>query len=65
MYKCTQYYHTNLPPNAQRRKGLSPCDSFMDASREWRIGATANRIISLAEANGTRFRLLVKNGEVN
>ncbi len=38
---------------------------FMDTSREWRIGATANRIISLAEANGTRFRLLVKNGEVN
>ena len=37
---------------------------FLDASREWRIGATANRIISLAEANGSRFRALVKNGEV-
>ena len=33
---------------------------FLDASREWRIGATANRIISLAEANGSRFRALVK-----
>ena len=33
---------------------------FLDAGREWRIGATANRIISLAEANGTRFRALVK-----
>lgn len=32
---------------------------FLGASREWRIGATANRIISLAEANGTRFRTLV------
>ena len=33
---------------------------FLDAGREWRVGATANRIISLAEANGTRFRALVK-----
>ena len=29
---------------------------FMDASREWRIGATANRILALAEQNGSRFR---------
>ena len=33
---------------------------FLDAGREWRVGATANRIISLAEANGSRFRALVK-----
>ena len=32
---------------------------FLDAGREWRIGATANRIIALAEANGSRFRALV------
>ena len=31
---------------------------FLDLNREWRIGATAMRIISLAEANGSRFRNL-------
>ena len=50
-----------MPPDAPRRKGLSPSvPYFLDAGREWRIGATANRIISLAEANGSRFRALVK-----
>jgi hypothetical protein len=29
---------------------------WLDLDRDWRIGATANRIISLAEANGSRFR---------
>ena len=29
---------------------------FLDLDREWRIGATAMRIISLAESNGSRFR---------
>ena len=29
---------------------------WLDLGREWRIGATANRIIALAEANGSRFR---------
>ena len=28
---------------------------FLDLNREWRIGATAMRIISLAESNGSRF----------
>ena len=32
---------------------------WLDLNREWRIGATANRIIALAEANGSRFRDLV------
>ena len=31
----------------------------LDLNREWRIGATAHRIIALAEANGSRFRGLV------
>lgn len=38
----------------RREKGFY----FLDLDREWRIGATAHRIISLAEANGARFRLL-------
>ena len=29
---------------------------FLNLDREWRIGATAMRIISLAESNGSRFR---------
>ena len=29
---------------------------WLDVGREWRIGATANYIISIAEANGFRFR---------
>ena len=31
----------------------------LDLNREWRIGATAHRIIALAEANGSRFRRLI------
>ncbi len=37
-----------------RRDGML----YLDTLREWRIGATANRIISLAEVNGFRFRKL-------
>ena len=29
---------------------------YLNLNREWRIGATAHRIISLAIANGSRFR---------
>ena len=29
---------------------------WLEVGREWRIGATANRIIALAEENGSRFR---------
>ena len=32
----------------------------IEAGRDWRIGATANRIISLAEKNGSRLRDLVQ-----
>ena len=32
---------------------------WLDLSREWRIGATANRIIALAIANGSSFRTLI------
>ena len=39
-----------------RRDGLL----YLDTLRDWRIGATANRIISLAEANGFRFRELLE-----
>ena len=31
---------------------------FLDLDRRWHIGATAMRIISLAESNGFRFRNL-------
>ena len=31
---------------------------FLDLDRRWRIGATAMRIIALAESNGSRFRNL-------
>ena len=34
---------------------------FLDLNREWRIGATAMRLISLAEANGFGFRDLARN----
>ena len=37
-----------------RKEGLL----YLDLNREWRIGATAMRIISLAEARGSRFRTL-------
>ena len=39
-----------------RRDGML----YLDVGREWRIGATANRIISLAESNGSSFRLMLK-----
>ena len=29
---------------------------WLEVGREWRIGATANRIIALAEENGSSFR---------
>ena len=32
---------------------------YLDVGRDWRIGASANRIISLAEANGFRFRKML------
>ena len=33
---------------------------YLEVGREWRIGATANRIISLALANGSSFRALLR-----
>ena len=39
-----------------RRDGML----YLDVGREWRIGATANRILSLAEANGFRFRNVLR-----
>ena len=33
---------------------------WLDLNREWRIGATAMRIISLAESRGSRFREMRK-----
>jgi hypothetical protein len=33
---------------------------WLDVNREWRIGATAMRIISLAESRGSRFRDMKK-----
>ena len=33
---------------------------FLDVGRDWRIGSTANRIISLAEMNGFRFRDMLR-----
>ena len=32
---------------------------YLNLDRTWRIGATAHRIISLAESNGSRFRDLL------
>ena len=40
-----------------RRDGMA----WLDVGREWRVGSTANRIISLAESNGFRFREKVFN----
>lgn len=37
-----------------RRDGML----WLDVGREWRVGATANRLIALAESNGLRFRSL-------
>jgi hypothetical protein len=39
-----------------RRDGML----YLDVGREWRIGATAIRIISMAESNGSSFRRLVR-----
>ena len=39
-----------------RRDGML----WLDVGRDWRIGATANYIISLAEADGFRFREIVR-----
>jgi hypothetical protein len=33
---------------------------YLDVGREWRIGATANRIIALALANGSNFRSFLR-----
>ena len=33
---------------------------YLEVGREWRIGATANRIISLAIANGSSFRAFLR-----
>ena len=34
---------------------------YLDVGREWRIGATANRIIALALANGSNFRAFLRH----
>lgn len=34
---------------------------YLDVGREWRIGATANRIIALALANGSSFRAFLRH----
>ena len=43
-----------MAPRLVRRNG----EVYLDVGREWRIGSTANWIISRAEANGARFREL-------
>ena len=35
---------------------------YLDLDRAWRIGATAHRIIALAESRGVRFRSFLKRG---
>lgn len=51
------------PATAERLERLVDCAlvrrggmAWLDVGREWRVGSTANRIISLAESNGFRFR---------
>ena len=44
-----------LAPRLVRRNG----EVYLDVGREWRVGSTANWIISRAEANGARFRALL------
>ena len=44
-----------LAPRLVRRNG----EIYLDVGREWRVGSTANWIISRAEANGARFRTLL------
>lgn len=44
-----------------RRDGML----WLDTNREWRIGTTAMRIISLAESNGFRFRAFLRDGIMN
>ncbi|MBR6587427.1 MAG: hypothetical protein IKK82_08405, partial [Kiritimatiellae bacterium] len=34
---------------------------YLDVGREWRIGATANRIIALALVNGSNFRSFLRH----
>ena len=34
---------------------------YLDVGHEWRIGATANRIIALALANGSSFRVFLRH----
>ena len=41
-----------------RRSGMY----YLDVGREWRIGASANRIIALALANGSSFRAFLRHG---
>ena len=43
----------------QRKNGFF----WLEVGREWRIGATANRIIALAEKNGSRFRDWIPNAQ--
>ena len=33
---------------------------WLDLRREWRVGATAVRIVSLAESNGFRWRPFIR-----
>ena len=35
-------------------------DYYLDVGREWRVGATANYIMAVAERHGSRFRDLVR-----
>jgi hypothetical protein len=34
---------------------------YLDVGREWRIGATANRIMALALVNGSNFRSFLRH----
>ena len=43
----------------QRKNGFF----WLEVGREWRIGATANRIIALAEKNGSHFREWIPNAQ--
>lgn len=36
---------------------------YLDLNKEWRIGTTANRILSMAYANGSSFRELIRVGK--
>lgn len=49
---------------------LAPClkrngdNYYLDVGREWRVGATANYIMALAERHGSRFRDLLRGGRM-